>query len=160
MISLKKTLSAITSKFSALNTLLNDVPHRTLLWTNPNTTYSTGKVSLSLSDYDEIEILCAAWQTSGYFYSRCPVGKDGLMQFISYSTDSTGSVQNFINTAMRKYSVATSGVTFQNGQMLYAGSIYQNWSNRAVPLKIYGIKFGGGGYKALRSLFAKEVAVC
>ena len=54
MISIKNTLKAITSKFSALNTLLNDVPHYTLLWTNSGTTYSGGQITCDLSGYDAI----------------------------------------------------------------------------------------------------------
>ena len=119
------------------------VERRTLLWTNPSNIYGAGTVALDLSDYDEVEILAAGFQTSNYVYSRCPIGKDGLIQVFTTSPDNASNAYTFMNTASRHYTVTQTGITFNNGQMTYAGSAYQNWNSRAVPLKIYGIKSGG-----------------
>lgn len=118
---------------------------KTLLWTNSGNTYGTGTVSLDLSEYDAVEILAAGFQTSNYVYSRCPVGKDGLIQCFTTSADNTSNAYTFMNTATRHYTVSSTGITFDNGQMTYSGYAYQNWTNRAVPLKIWGIKYLGGG---------------
>lgn len=118
---------------------------KTLLWTNSGNTYGTGTVSLDLSEYDAVEILAAGFQTSNYVYSKCPVGKDGLIQCFTTSPDNASNASTFMNTASRHYTVSTTGVTFNNGQMTYAGGAYQNWNSRAVPLKIWGIKYRGGG---------------
>lgn len=118
---------------------------RTLLWTNSGNTYSTGTVSVDLSEYDAVEILAAGFQTSNYVYSKCPVGKDGLIQCFTTSPDNASNASTFMNTASRHYTVSTTGVTFNNGQMTYAGYAYQNWDSRAVPLKIWGIRYVGGG---------------
>ena len=132
----KETLSNILS-------YLLKVERRTLLWSNPSNIYGTGTVALDLSDYDEVEILAAGFQTSNYVYSRCPIGKDGLIQVFTTSPDNASNAYTFMNTASRHYTVTQTGITFNNGQMTYAGSAYQNWNSRAVPLKIYGIKSGG-----------------
>ena len=132
----KETLSNIFS-------YLLKVERRTLLWTNPSNIYGAGTVALDLSDYDEVEILAAGFQTSNYVYSRCPVGKDGLIQAFTTSPDNASNAYTFMNSASRHYTVNSTGITFNNGQMTYAGSAYQNWNSRAVPLKIYGIKSGG-----------------
>ena len=140
-------MSSETITRNDLTAILNEVlpptasEYRKLLWTNTGNTYSTGTVSLDLSSYDEVEILAAGFQTTNYVYSRCPVGQDGLIQAFTTSADSTGDAYHFMNSATRHYSISTTGVTFDNGQMTYSGNAYQNWSNRAVPLKIYGIKY-------------------
>ena len=154
MISLKQTLKAITSKFSALNTLLNDVPHYTLLWTNPNPTssFSAQTISLDLSKYDAVEVVFKRY-TSQAIYSTQTLLEKGIKFALGTTTDET--------FRYRTCSFSNSGVTFDTPQYMPS---YGSWNptatnnNCEIPYKIYGIKFGGG-YKALRSLFAKEVAV-
>lgn len=139
-LSLKELISKITGQ----------TEFRYLLWTNPGNTWGAAKVTISdLSDYDEVLILAAGFQNSNYVYSRCPVGKDGLIQCFTTSPDNTQGTWTFMNTASRHYTTASDGVTFENGQMTYAGGIYQNWDSRAVPLKIWGIKYVGGVVRRL-----------
>ncbi len=117
---------------------------KTLLWTNSTNTLDAETVNIpTLGDYDEVEILAAGFQTSNYVYSRCPVGKDGLIQCFTTSPDNPANASTFMNTASRHYVVSTTGIVFDNGQMTYAGGAYRNWNSRAVPLKIYGIKYAG-----------------
>ena len=155
MISLKNTLKAITSKFSALNTLLNDVPHYTLLWTNPNPTssFSVQTISLDLSKYDAVEVVASYYKDNNRRTSSRIFTKDG--------TECSLIVNGLPYFLCRELIVKDTGLEFGNG---YSYGTYASWSrsvdnNVCIPYKIYGIKFGGG-YKALRSLFAKEVAVC
>ena len=155
MISLKNTLKAISSKFSALNTLLNDVPHYTLLWTNPNPTsaFAAQTISLDLSKYDAVEVV--ARQYTGdqvVFSSKAEVGKSGKLFCYGY--------HDARELDARKYEVSTTGVSFQIGySTMISDSSGTATGGNCVPYKIYGIKFGGG-YNLLRlfkSLIPKEV---
>ena len=156
MISLKNTLKAISSKFSALNTLLNDVPHYTLLWTNPDPRgyFYAQTISLDLSKYDAVEILFKQDNNqSTTMTQKTLVGKDSKLM--------TYGGENYpVEINARKLSTSSTGVYFYNGFRTSLGSTSGSQSSgHCVPYQIYGIKFGGG-YKVLRSLFAKEVAVC
>lgn len=129
-----------------LNEVLPPTPseYRKLLWTNSGTTYSTGTIlnNGELDGFDEVEILSAGFQTSNYVYSRCPIGRDGLIQCWTTSPDNASNASTFMNSASRHYTTSVSGgITFGNGQMTYSGGAYQNWNSRAVPLKVYGIKY-------------------
>ena len=118
--------------------------YKKLLWTNPSNTFNTGAILNhgELEGYDEVEILAAGFQTSNYVYSRCPIGQDGLIQCWTTSPDYPSNASTFMNSASRHYTTSVSGgITFGNGQMTYGGSAYQNWNSRAVPLKVYGIKY-------------------
>ena len=129
---LSRTVGSVPSEF------------RKLLWTNPSNTFNTGAILNhgELEGYDEVEILAAGFQTSNYVYSRCPIGQDGLIQCWTTSPDYPSNASTFMNSASRHYTTSVSGgITFGNGQMTYGGSAYQNWNSRAVPLKVYGIKY-------------------
>ena len=140
MISLKNTLKAITSKFSALNTLLNDVPHYTLLWTNPNPTssFSAQTISLDLSKYDAVEVVARQFRSDPYcFSSKTEVGKSGKL--FCYGYDDARELD------ARNYSVSTTGVSFETGYYaVISASSGSTSASHNVPYKIYGIKFGGG----------------
>ena len=148
MISLKNTLKAITR-------LLNDVPHYTLLWTNPNPTssFSAQTISLDLSKYDMVEI-------SAFYSVTEDVNK--MLTTSIVPANSLGSVSsqqgNGSAFANRKVTLSSNAITFTACVQHYGTTSRENINTCCVPYKIYGIKFGGG-YKALRSLFAKEVAL-
>ena len=136
MISLKQTLSAITSKFTALNTLLNDVPHYTLLWTNPNPTsaFAAQTISLDLSKYDAVAIDLTMYTAGSNVHNQTFLGSVGSSMILSgilYSTAPTD--------LMRIGDVTASGVIFNNGRAYGAVN-----NGAVIPYKIYGIKFGGG----------------
>ena len=137
MISLKKTLSAITSKFSALNTLLNDVPHYTLLWTNPNPTnsFSAQAISLDLSKYDmvEIEHSYISGGITGGCLTRAPIN--------SATTYMNGANNHPAGTnlgAYRAFRATSTRIAFDT---CYFNN--ETADRYFVPYKIYGIKFGG-----------------
>ena len=140
MISLKNTLKAITSKFTALNTLLNDVPHYTLLWTNPYPTYgfAAQTISLDLSKYDAVEVVF-----DGFAGNKC-YGSQVIYKNQLFAI-SGGRRENF---KWRECSFNDTGITF--GAARYIPS-YNEWNATSTtsnytctPYKIYGIKFGGG----------------
>ena len=150
MISLKNTLKAITSKFSALNTLLNDVPHYTLLWTNPNPTssFSAQTISLDLSKYDAVEIVFDRYMNDGVRSTQRLLTKNEKFT-LGTTTDE--------NLRYRTCSFNDSGVVFDSPKKFTTYGIWGSHTSADdytdVPLKIYGIKFGGGyNLKALLSL--------
>ena len=138
MISLKQTLSAITSKFTALNTLLNDVPHYTLLWTNPNPTssFSAQTISLDLSGYDAVKIV---HNSAGDKCDEVRVGQSCRLSNISY-----GGSANYMTGMFRICNVTASGIKFNDGCYVMAVASYLLNNSLCIPQKIYGIKFGGG----------------
>ena len=125
---------------------LLQVERKKLLWTNSGTAIGAQTISLALSDFDEVEVeFCVtdAFSNDDHVFSRCRVGGKGLGQWWCVN-QSAGSNYGAINSVSRSFSASTTGVTFQSGQMLYAGTSYFNWNNRCVPVRIYGIKYGGG----------------
>lgn len=126
---------------------------KTLLWTNPNPSQGFSPQTVlnngELSGYDAIEVYATflegnAPSTIGG-YCKANVGGAGIIQFVNLSTDNTSNASTFLNNVARTFTVSESGgVTFANGQMTYIGGAYPNWANRAVPQKIYGIRYVGG----------------
>lgn len=141
MISLKNTLSAITSKISALNTLLNDVPHYTLLWTNPNPTssFSAQTISLDLSKYDSVYVVSRASTSVNMvdsFFASPEKNQEQIWEVVDKNDDYIGA---------RRLTMTNSGVTFSEGVSYALLSTKGGTDNtRCIPTKIYGIKFGGG----------------
>ena len=138
MISLKNTLKAITSKFSALNTLLNDVPHYTLLWTNPNPTsaFAAQTISLDLSKYDAIEVVADGWAGNKCYGSQV-IYKNQLFAM-------SGGRKYFF--CWRECSFNDTGITFSLARYINAYNVWKvsESTTDCIPIKIYGIKFGGG----------------
>ena len=146
MISLKKTLSAIcssissmTSSISSITSSLGNVPHYTLLWTNPSTadTFATQIISLDLTDYDAIVVVASVWRADGERTSMFCFEKNVTYQLVTTQTE----VFRY-----RDFSFSNSGVTFGSGTYI---PTYGTWKTKTndricVPLKIYGIKYGGG----------------
>ena len=125
-----------------LNEVLPPTPseYKKLLWTNPSASYSTGTVSLDLSEYDEVEVVFAT--DDGLvveFSASCPVGKSGHGEWWDIRSDLSNYAA--INGVTRSFSTSSTGVTFQNGNMLYNGGSYNGWASRAIPRRIYGIKY-------------------
>lgn len=111
------------------------------LWYNSADSFTpSGAIPLDLSGYSHLIIAGYAWGNSGYFENVVEVGGSSMLCYNAYNTDSTASVQNFLNCVWRSVSVTSTGITFGQGQMVYAGGIYQNWNNRCVPKWIWGIK--------------------
>ena len=113
-----------------------------LLWTNPHPTADFGAQTLSLSIpaslYRSVTVEFLPFgETNTRACTECPVGAGGALFYAFLNTDTTGSGIAFINAVSRSFSVSNTGIVFQNGQMLYNGSVYTNWANRAIPFKVF-----------------------
>lgn len=118
--------------------------YKKLLWTNPSPTanFAPQTIALDLSGYDDIEVVANPFADLQYQYSViCPVGAGGNLEYQILNTATATNASTFINGVSRTFRVSTSGITFDNGQMTYNGGAYTNWQGRAIPYKIYGIKY-------------------
>ena len=118
--------------------------YKKLLWTNPNPTSDFGAqtLTLDLSGYDEVEIVATfLGDTRASYSTRCAVGAGSNLAYQILNTATATNASTFINGVAREFTVSTSGITFGNGQMTYNGGAYTNWQSRAIPYKIYGIKY-------------------
>lgn len=119
-----------------------------LLWENASPTSSFTPQTLSnvdLSKYEEIEI----WHT----FIDTIADNITIQRFKNYTVnnylrntflnaETSASVTTFLNACSRKFSITENGITFEESNMIYNGSVYAGWNSRCIPLKIYGIKRG------------------
>lgn len=129
-----------------LNEVLPPTPseYKKLLWTNPNpaSDFAPQTLALDLSGYDEVEIVATfLGDTNASYSTRCAVGAGSNLAYQILNTATATNASTFINGVAREFTVSTSGITFGNGQMTYNGGAYTNWQARAIPYKIYGIKY-------------------
>jgi hypothetical protein len=112
------------------------------VWTNssPTSGFAPQTVNIDLSRYSMVEIEFTPYADDTRKTVRCPVGKNCNLFFMFINTDTASDVVHSLGSTSRSASVTTSGITFGNGQMLYNGDVYQNWTNRSIPTKIWGIK--------------------
>lgn len=113
------------------------------LWTSTATTFAAQTVQLDLSEYSHIIIGGCAWDSNGgdgYFENIIEVGKSGMLSYNGCNGDNASNPQSFINMVWRAVSVTSTGVTFGQGEMVYAGGVYRGWNNRCVPMWIWGFK--------------------
>lgn len=127
--------------------MLGQCEFKTLLWENPNpsSAFATQIVSLDLSEYDFVEIIFA-YSTSALSDTdtrKAHIGSGGKVLFgVSLTTSGNPYIMS------RGFSVANGGVTFEapyRKQQNASASATTN-NTDAIPLRIYGIKFAGGGY--------------
>lgn len=126
-------------------TSVDKVTQTVLLWTNSNPTVSfpAQTIPLDLSSYDAVKIVALFVEnTISSFVTELPVGsEDRAISYFYLNTTNTTNASTFLNGCSRTASVRTTGITFGNGQMIYVGNAYVDWNNRAIPWKIYGIKY-------------------
>ena len=118
--------------------------YKKLLWTNPNPSadFAPQTKLFDLSEYDEVEIVATfLGDTNASYSTRCAVGAGSNLAYQILNTATATNASTFINGVAREFTVSTSGITFGNGQMTYNGGAYTNWQSRAIPYKIYGIKY-------------------
>ena len=127
------------------DTSVSRVTTTTLLWTNPSptTAFVAQTVPLDLSNYDAVKIVALFVEnTNSSFVTELPVGsEDRAISYFYLNTTNTTNASTFLNGCSRTASVSTTGITFGKGQMIYIGNSYVDWNNRAIPWKIYGIKY-------------------
>lgn len=155
--SLKKASSAISQNDTlsasnlgdvtegALNQISDNIQKSTygvLLWTNSGSTMGAETVPIAnLYTYDEIRVV---WEDADSGSNRVTyvvpiVGTDFILLGFNISGDQ--DYGHSINARSRMGTFTNNGISFASGQMLYYGNVYKDWSNRAVPKKIYGIKY-------------------
>lgn len=125
-----------------LTAILNEVlpptasEYRKLLWTNPNpsSTFGAQTISIDLSDYDEVEVLCRSYATTAtYFTSRAKVGNgNGIL----FSQTGYGNPVRIYGT-QRKFTPTSAGVAFEDGLDFSATAD----NAYCVPYQIYGIMY-------------------
>ena len=134
MVSLKKILNKILKN-------LQGVEKKTLLWTNKNPTneFAAQTVSLALSGYDAVEIICRYSRTDDTRMRYiCDVGGSTSMYWFYY----TATDGKYTGVRSRNVvSVSTTGVDIHtcSGK---PGNSTNNTSNNGyiIPIEIYGIK--------------------
>ena len=119
---------------------------RTLLWTNPSTNLGATTINLDMSGYDYIEIECT--ETGNYpqrsYFVKCEIGtsttpaQETLTTFY-FNRDLSGYAA--LGVMSRYADIYSDRIVFTSGDMLYDGAYYKNWDGRAVPYKIWGIKY-------------------
>lgn len=121
-----------------LNEVLPATPseYRKLLWTNPSpaAAFAAQTISLDLSEYDEVEIVCRPYATQAtYFATRGIVNGDSVI----YSQTGYGNPVRIYGT-QRAFTATSTGITFSGGLDFAAAAD----NNYCIPYKIYGIKYG------------------
>lgn len=118
---------------------------RVLLWTNPDpSTLAAGTHNFSMSGYIQIEIECRrTGDASGTYFVRSGIGTSSSAVTVDLTTirlDTTKSGFNTIVVMSRTADVYSTGIVFSSGQMIYDGTYYKDWDNRAVPYRVWGIR--------------------
>lgn len=119
---------------------------RDLLWTNSSDSLGAGTVNVNMDGYDCIEIECTetGHPPSRTFFVRCPIGTDTvgvetILTTVFFNRDKAN--MNAIGIMSRSATVYLHGIIFSSGDMLYDGTYHQSWDQRAVPYRIWGIKY-------------------
>lgn len=114
-----------------------------LLWSNPSTLGATTISIPNLYTYDEIRIAWNDIDSAGgdcrITYIKPSVG--GKIILFAIDIASGNDYGHAFNIRSRVGTFVSGGISWENGQMIYNGSVYKDWSNRAVPKQIYGIKY-------------------
>lgn len=99
-----------------------------------------------MSGYDNIEIECTETGNPPQrtYYVKCPIGTDSsaaqcTLTTFFFNRDLSGYAA--LGVMSRFADIYLHGINFGSGDMLYNGSYYQNWDHRAVPYRIWGIKY-------------------
>lgn len=112
-----------------------------MLWTNPTpATLAAGKITLDLSAYQGVRI--EAWVSDdlkNIAVSECPIGTSSNITYLNVDTARTGT--NAINYLTRNYEVDSTGITFESANMIHNATVYKSWDGRAIPYRIYGVKY-------------------
>ena len=119
--------------------------NRVLLWTNQSpSTLAPQTVNLSLSAYSCVEIECTRIGDTGEaYFVLSPIGSNSVPNTIDLTNTrlevDNGNL-NAITILTRKADIYSSGIVFHEGNMLYNGTSYAGWNNRAVPYRIWGLR--------------------
>lgn len=117
--------------------------YRKLLWTNPSPTsdFAAQTISLDLSNYDEVEVVCFEAKTvlSVVTALKIPVGSSGLLQTTGGTAGYNSGQISVIN---RMCTVNNTGITIGACYLGYDGAAFTNpFNHNLIPYKIYGIRY-------------------
>ena len=115
-----------------------------LIWTNPSPAaeFPAQTISLSLTGYSAVRVVFLPFaSTSQQGVAQCPVGTSSSLFYMEFDVNNASSSAVFLNGVSRLFSVSDTGISFQNGQMIYAGGAYKDWNTRAIPYKIYAVRW-------------------
>lgn len=112
-----------------------------LLWSNSSNLGATTISIPNLYTYDEIRIV---WNDADSGDNRITyvvplVGTTFIL--CAFDIASSNDYGHAFNMRSRIGRFVNEGIGWENGQMIYNGSVYRDWTNRAIPKKIYGIKY-------------------
>ena len=128
--------TAVKEGFDALNSKFEK-----LLWINANIyEFAPQKIALDLSGYDFVEIVFSFYNANEVAVQKFAVGTSGQLVNIRFDAVNATSVLNALNGAYRAVVISTDGITFMSGTQTYNGIVYENWNDRCIPLRVYGIK--------------------
>ena len=115
--------------------------NRPLLWTNPNPNSSFGAqtISLDLTNYKAVEIVCKTDATS--FEETSAICDKGFSVMVSRLGGGNGYGSGGVFLVQRMFTVTNNGVTALRGLGGFAADDNFPYSNdsRMIPYKIYGI---------------------
>ena len=117
------------------------IEKRILLWTNasPTSEFAAQTISLTLSSYDAVEVVCRYSTTSNSrTIYRCDVGSSASIDWLYY----TVVAGKYMGVKSRnEISASTTGVTFGACTTKPGNSTDSTTTNGyIIPVKIYGIK--------------------
>ena len=134
---------AKTAAAARTNLGLVGVETRTLLWTNasPSSAFANQTLSLSLSEYDAVEIECCYGSSYTNVVETGIYKKSYTQQYMTCHGDIKTNNTGFY-ISQRLVTVTASGITFGKGMYKnVSGAVKGAEGNTyCVPLKIYGIK--------------------
>lgn len=121
---------------------------KVLLWrhSNPDTgTLADSTLNIpTLYQYDWVAIV---WKYTNTVDSVPTIQHfkiyNGAKEYLSafrFELDNTQTFPRSLSGVSRQFNFTNEGIHFYNSIMLYLSDMYINWSNRCVPIEIYGIK--------------------
>lgn len=120
--------------------------NKVLLWTNPDPSQLVpDTVNLSLSGYDSLEFECLRTDNLAQTYLvKSAIGASSSSPVVTDLTNvriepSNGGL-NSITIMSRIADVYSTGVVFHDANMIYNGTTYAGWNNRAIVYRIWGIR--------------------
>lgn len=117
---------------------------KVLLWKNSNSPQMLGDAQIDIStlyQYNWIAVEFVAQDSAPRYESIMFFEVSNGSSFrLSYSNvDTALSGLNALTAMSRTGTFNDNGIHFTNSIMLYNTEIYLNWTNRCVPIKIYGL---------------------
>lgn len=136
---MEKVLRVEDGKYVTGEVIGAEVELMKLLWENPSPTaaFAAQTIAMDLSGYDFVEIYFRQqYGDSNLVYTKCLKDVNGYLSDTLASSVAGRGTYAF----QRSFSVASSGVTFNNCSFGYTGQSATTNNNYCIPVKIYGIK--------------------